>query len=381
MKRLFLPFILLTIFMSGSFCYSQSDTISKQKVRKTTKVWSLSFEQGAMLGNGTELGDQLIESSYYNGVDLHLGFSKNNHKDVYNQVYRLPVLGLGWYASTFHNADVGKPNALYFFFNMPMSFERNKKFTMSYIGAFGLSYNFNPYDEMENPSNLFVGSYRNCYVNFSFLLNYHFNPKWVTHISLGFKHFSNGSFKLPNSGINLIPVSIGVTYKPSEFKPFEGERDLPEFIKNNQINIALSAGSKNYVIGDPNYLKAVIGINWLRMFNYKYRAGLGLDIFYAENSNESSGTESTFSNTMSLAAVGSWEWVLTKNFYVPVGIGIYLHRNEANDENTPYYERVGIRYRFTNNIFAGLTIKAHGGKADIFEWTVGYTFYKDKNTY
>jgi hypothetical protein len=32
-------------------------------------------------------------------------------------------------------------------------------------------------------------------------------------------------------------------------------------------------------------------------------------------------------------------------------------------------------------MFAGITLKAHGFKADIFEWTVGYSIFKDKNKY
>jgi hypothetical protein len=32
-------------------------------------------------------------------------------------------------------------------------------------------------------------------------------------------------------------------------------------------------------------------------------------------------------------------------------------------------------------MFAGITIKAHKGVADIFEWTVGYTLKHDPNKY
>jgi len=79
--------------------------------------------------------------------------------------------------------------------------------------------------------------------------------------------------------------------------------------------------------------------------------------------------------------VGSAEWVLGKHFYIPIGLGFYLKHHKENDELKSYYERIGIRYRFNNKIFAGITIKAHKDVADIFEWTVGYTFLKDNNKY
>ncbi len=373
--------LLLIISFLSIAAFPQSDTLSEKKTKKYSKVWNFSFEQGGMLGNGTDLGDQLADASYYNGIDIRLGFTKKNHSDVYNQIYRLPIMGIGWYSSTFHQSEIGKPNALYYYFNMPIHLERTRKFTMSYLGAFGLSYNFNPYDEIENPGNVFIGSYRNCYVNFALLLNYHIAPKWVTSVSLGFKHFSNGSFKQPNYGINLVPLAIAVSYKPNGAKPFIGEKTVPAFIRHNQFNIAFIAGSKNYNEGEPNYLKSAIGINWLRALNYKYKAGLGLDVYYSAKFSERHDTTATFSNSISYAVVGSWEWSLTKKLYVPVAFAVYLKHSEANGELDGFYERVGMRYRFNNNIFAGVTIKAHKGVADIFEWTVGYTIKHDPNKY
>jgi hypothetical protein len=302
--------------------------------------------------------------------------------DTYNRVYRHPTLGLGWYASTFHTAEVGQPNALYFFMTMPFTFEKSKKWTTSYTGAFGLSYNFNPYDSINNPTNIFLGSYRNCYLHLGLNLDYHFNNKIMAFGSVGFTHFSNGSFKLPNLGINLIPVSLGVKYKFTD-KVFEKPVEpLDPFIKHDQVNVMLAFGSKNYEVGDPNYLKMTLGVNYLRQIGYKYRVGLGLDFFYAAQSDlRNLSDETNFSKSVSYAVVGSWEWVISRTVYVPIGLAYYLHRNEENGEKEPYYERVGLRFRIKEHFDTGVTIKAHGGVADMFEWTLAYTFHKDKNTY
>jgi len=291
-------------------------------------------------------------------------------------------MGVGWYASAFQQDEtIGKPNAIFYYFDMPVRFERSRKLTMSYLGAFGLSYNFHPYDEISNPEDVFIGSYRNCYVNLSVLLNYHFTPKWTASASLGFKHFSNGSFKQPNYGINLVPVALSLTYKPNGTQPFVGETTYPKYIRHNQFNIAFIAGSKNYSEGEPNYFKGALSFNWLRALSYKYKAGLGLDIYYAGGYEERNGEEATFENTMSMAVAGSWEWALSKHLYVPIAFAVYLDHSENNGEREWFYERVGLRYRFNNNIFAGVTIKAHKGVADIFEWTIGYTFKHDPNRY
>ena len=377
MKKGYLLIFIVFVYFAG---FAQNDSILIRK-HKYNKVASYSFEVGSMLGNGSDLGDKLANRSSYRGYEARLGFKLNNLADAYNQVYRFPIMGVGFYMSTFHEEEIGNPNSFFYYFNMPVRFERNKKLTMSYLGAFGLSYNFHPFDSVTNPSDVFIGSYNNCYFNFTYLFNYHINPEWVIDVSLGLKHFSNGSFKQPNYGINLLLLGAGVSYRPNNIPLSDFKRNVPKFIGHNQFNIAVMTGSKNYVAGEKNYLKTGIGINWLRAFSYKYRGGLGLDIYFAAQSGPRNDTETTFGNSISYAAVGSWEWALTRKLYVPVAFGVYLKRNEMNGEKEPYYERVGIRYRFNNHLFAGVTIKAHKGVADFFEWTVGYSIFNDPNKY
>lgn len=381
MKRIY-TLLVIALFAAQSGFSQDSIKISSEKDKKYIKYLEFRFENGAMLSNDTDLGDQLVNSSYYNGIDIRLGFRKTNPDDIYGNVYRRPYMGVGWYSSTFHNADIGKPNALYYFMTIPFVFEQDKKLTFNYTGAFGLSYNFNPFDSIQNPANIFIGSYRNCYVHLGLEANYKFSEKWQANATLGFKHFSNGSFKKPNYGINLIPLTLGVTYKVGDDNVEHYRRPVPEFIKNNQLNLTLAFGSKNYVNEDPNYLKMTMGINYLRAVNYKYRIGVGIDVFYsgASELRTESGTAS-FSDAVSYAVVPNWEWVITERLYIPLGIGVYLHRNVENDEKYGYYERAGIRYRVTDHLSAGVTIKAHAGVADYFEWTLGYTFHKDQNRY
>lgn len=373
-------FLFAFSFLELSCQDSISAKISRQK--KFIKYYDVRFENGAMLGAGSDLADQLIKNSYYNGIDFRLGFRKTDYYDVYNNVYRRPYLGVGFYSSTFYNPDIGTPNALYFFLTIPFAFEENKKLTFSYTLAFGLSYNFVPYDPISNPSNIFIGSKKNSYVHLGFVTNYRINQKWALSATLGLKHFSNGAYQMPNMGINLIPLTIGASYKFSDDEIDQTKKPVLPFKKYNMVNVMLAAGSKNFVNGDRNSLQTTLGVNYLWQKGYKYRMGIGMDLFYNDNSDDRNHSRaSNFSKSFSYAVVGSWEWVISKRLYVPIGIGGYLHRNVENNESTPYYERAGIRYRITDHLSAGITIKAHGDAADFFEWTLGYTFHNDPNKY
>lgn len=375
-------FLFFVLLFSIPVFAQDSIQVKKEKDKKYIKYLNLRFENGAMLGNGSEIGDQVVNSSYYNGFDARLGFRKMNANDVYSNVYRRPYMGVGWYASTFHNSEIGKPHAIFYFLTIPVKFEGAKKLSFAYSGAFGLSYQFNPFDSIQNPANIFIGSYRNCYVHLGFEADYKISPKWQLNATIGFKHFSNGSFKQPNYGINLVPLTLGVRYKFSEDEILPEPTPIPEFKKYNLWNVMLAFGSKNYVNNDPNYMKMTLGVNYLRAVNYKYRIGIGVDMFYSAAADLRTGTGSAgFGDAFSVAVVPNWEWVVSKKVYIPLGVGFYLHHNKFNDERYGFYERAGIRYRITDHLAAGVTIKAHKGVADYFEWTVGYTFHNDPNQY
>ena len=373
----------ISLLLITSLSFSQYSDSVMVKRNKYVKYFDFRIENGAMMGDGSDVGDQLINSSYYNGIDFRLGFRVSDPDDIYSNVYRRPIIGLGFYSSTFHNEDIGQPHAVYFFMTMPFKFEQAKKLTFSYSAAFGLAYNFNAYDSISNPANIFLGSDKNCYVHLGFTMNYKLNKKFALNGSVGFKHFSNGSLQQPNKGINLLPLTLGVSYKLGEQEVLLENRKIPKYIRHNLWNITVSAGSKNYYKeDDTNHLKMVLTTNYLRQINYKYRVGIGMDFFYSADAElRNTSDDSAFSKAFSCAIVGSWEWAITDHIYVPLGIAFYLKSNKDNDENTPYYERAGIRYRFDNGFHTGLTIKAHGGAADIFEWSVGYTFKNDPNKY
>jgi hypothetical protein len=353
------------------------------KERKNVKYFDLRFENGLMLDNGTEEAAEMIRNSYYNGIDLRLGFRNIQNNNIYSNVYRRPYIGVGFYSSTFHNRDIGKPNAVYFFITVPFTFEQNKRFSFSYSGAFGLSFNFNPYDSISNPTNLFIGSEQNCYFHFGIAAGYRISDRVTMNFTTGIKHFSNGSFKKPNKGLNLIPFTLGVSYKLTKEEIPQIRHKIPEFIPHNVWLFSVAAGSKHYDIDDrQNYLKMTYSFIYLRQTNYKYRFGGGIDLFYSAHPEARipvSGTE--IDNSFSAALTCDFEWAINENLSVPIGFGFYLKRNEANEEVEPYYERTGMKYRFNNNLFAAVTIKAHGGKADYFEWTIGYALQKDRNRY
>lgn len=85
-----------------------------------------------------------------------------------------------------------------------------------------------PFDAITNPINNAIGSNLNNISSLKFGLEYRWNKQWITTLSTGLVHFSNGLSSSPNKGINIYGVSIGGLYTIGKDKP-EEELSDPTF--------------------------------------------------------------------------------------------------------------------------------------------------------
>ncbi|PZX51269.1 lipid A 3-O-deacylase PagL [Algoriphagus ratkowskyi] len=193
--------------------------------------------------------------------------------------------------------------------------------------------------------------------------------------SIGTKHYSNGSIKKPNAGINFVPIALGLRFQLDKEGLNPGMMtEFPPLKKRGFWNITSYTGLKSYEIGERAYFRGGLGLNYLWELSYKYRGGIGIDWFYGAGAKDRYPDDTiSFTDVNSYAVVGSWEWKLTDKLYLPIALGIYVNKAHYNQEVANFYERIGVRYRFNNNVFAGVQIKAHKAKADFFEFTLGYT--------
>ena len=349
---------------------------------KPQKFIEFSYDQGPIIGNNKDWASELIDQISYSAIDVRIGW-RCQKSTVYNYVNRFPTYGIGFTSNVKHYSEIGRPMAVYGFGEFPFGSQSYlKKLNFSYYAQVGLGFGMNPYDTESNPLNSFVGTAMNIHVGFGLKGFYRLNETFGVFASAGLKHYSNGSLKKPNSGINFVPIALGVrvNFDKESFHPGEKPVFPPKEYKG-YWNIAAYTGAKSYGIGEKAYFRGGLGVNYLWDFSYKYKAGIGLDWFYGAGASKRYPDEDLkVTDTNSFAVVGSWEWQLTERFYMPIAFGVYLSKAHYNEETAQYYERIGIRYRAKNNLFAGVQIKAHKAKADFFEFTVGYTIPGGKLT-
>lgn len=317
----------------------------------------------------------------YYGSDIRLGFRRQEN-NVYSTLYRSPIFGVGLYAGTFKDEAFGNPYAIDGFVDIPvMHMPENWEWIYS-IGL-GLATNFNFYDPIDNPDNEIIGTRRNVYIALSTEIRYYLTPHWKVGAGAGFKHFSNGRLRLPNKSINVLPISVMASYDFEGARPAVDKSKVSKFIPFNMYSIFGAVGNRNFEYGKAAYFKSTLSANFLHQFNYKYRFGLGVEFFYTAGSlDRVTEDKSDFKKQYSYGFVGLWEWVLTDRLYVPLNVGVYLNRNEENEESA-IYKRLGVRYLVgrQKKMFAGVSLKVTETRSDYIEWTLGYTFKKDPNKY
>ncbi|MFD1770613.1 acyloxyacyl hydrolase [Sphingobacterium suaedae] len=370
-------FIFLLILLGFYHAQAQIDSSAQPVKIKNPLVIELEVENGGILAS-KQIKQTTFQSAYYNGVNLKVGWRIQKSDDQYFTLYNNPVYGVGFYSSTFNTDIIGSPYAMYGFVQSPFGNLNNRRWGFDYRIGLGISGNFNPYNEETNPLNLVIGAKNNVFIDFGIRTQYKFNVHWRAGLGLAFHHFSNGALKLPNKGVNLIPVTASITYQPN------GQTVLPDrsVIKPYNDNILYHI---NYGIGwkqlerdrDRRFLKTTISAYASKHVSHKWRVGGGFDLFYSSsgNNDEIAGEDSgKLSAKLSGGPSFYLVHVLNQDLVLNGNIGYYLHKQYFNGEIERIFLRAGARYYVYKDFNAGISIKAHKGKADFIEWTVGYTF-------
>jgi hypothetical protein len=356
------------------------------------------FRQGNLL----KMPSNEIAQNYYAGLDIRVGRqTDSDSRSLYDALYRYPHYGIGYYMGNMNgiimNSDMqtgfGKPAALYAFFGSPVY--RSRWWTAGYAISAGLSYNFNAYDPDEAPYNVLVGSKRNAYIDLSLDASLLLPLHSTLVASLSFQHFSNGSYQKPNRGLNLLSGALAYQWnsygnRDKKYAPraTPAWKNLPEWYLFSASGVRMldtDFDAKNPRSGKRWFCHTLSSAAMLQT-SYRRKFGVGADLFYfswgqhvlkyraREEGKETVATSAA--DDMALGVYVAHE-VGYKRVWLITDVGFYPFDRVGDRPVKPtIYERAGVKYYLGNRTFMGVTIKAHGAKADYVEWLVGYSLVK-----
>lgn len=305
------------------------------------------------------------------GYEFKFGIQTTSN-NLWKKIYNQPEVGFGFYGANLGNSPVlGNPNAIYSFIRVPI--KRGQKFIPFYQIATGLTYNLKPYDPVVNPENLAIGSELNQYFNLSIGGRLKINPKLCLINEIGFTHFSNAAVKKPNRGINSFSYKLGLNFN-TVHQEFIGRKfEMPHFDPLYEFYIFYGAGLRQHDPGDEFYFTSTISTGLLRHYGYKGKYGIGMDIFYDETLYIFVDDEPFLKYALKQGFFLSHEFIIS-GFSIVTQLGIYTYQKSFAHHT--FYNRIGLKYKFSKHFFTNISIKSHSAKADFIEAGLGYYFLK-----
>jgi hypothetical protein len=383
--------LLLGLFIYTLSTFGQTDTEYLKK-KRTSKdygfynVVDFKYHHGRFLKNSESLDD--IMDNPYDAVDVRIGFQSDGYRQKWDQLYGFPVYGLGFYSAFFRGGELGSPQALYMFLRAPV--KKGKKLSWNWELAVGLSYGFYKYDPKTNPDQEVIGSEHNVYFNAATGLSYQLGKRWDISLDFDLTHFSNGSTRTPNLGINLAGFALGGrynfnpvknytravddTYQPPA-RPAFIRQEIEKYHRHSEIILFLSAGGKTtttQIYDGPTYFISSFSLDYAWAYHHVGKVGGGFDAFYESALRDfPERIENPTLADLTFFGFHLSHYLRMYRLTLVTQLGFNLSDHVSHKGKT--YFQVGGSFNLSEQLFLRIALKTRNGAvADFIEWGVGY---------
>lgn len=381
-------FVLLCISPLISLAQSVDTTLLK-----TTNNYSISglYQNGYVFPTNDFVRGGNAEKELINAFQtFSIRFSQQSYgKNLWEQIYNYPHWGIGLSVYDFYNPEeIGNPIAIFGFFDAP--FKRWDRLTFNYEIGFGATFNWRRFDPVSNSSNIAIGAGESFYIDAGLNLLYELTEHFDVETGLSLTHFSNGALKKPNFGLNTVAPKISIKYNFDERHDFIKHK-IPEFQPEKEWIISTFIGGTNVIFDSVNVdiqekyegvTFPVVGItttlNWhiWRMS----KIGIGMAFNYngsvnaqvAVDNNELEVKDGLFTDKIQISIFPSYEFVVNR-FSLILQPAFYIYRKKLVNQTPVFHQRIGLKYHFTEDFFAGITLRDYKFHvSDFVEWNIGY---------
>ena len=304
--------------------------------------------------------------------EMILGFKASGEK-AWHQLYNNPAYGLGFFYSNLGFPDVlGEVRSGFLFFEVPLGNHHliKRRINMS----LGLSRLSQFYDPITNPENRFIGTPWNVHFNFKYGLRLILANRIELLPGVSFTHYSNGAYKMPNRGLNLFDLNLGMrVYAAAQPRSETSAKGPYEVTGGDKQRFLLfyGTGLMQRDIGDPHYRAHTFSLAFDERTGPRCRWGVGLEVFYDEHARDLAVEQlmhPDFGDMIRAGGYVSHELIFNRmSLLFNLGAYVYYGQKPAR----PIYKRAALRYDLGHGLFAHFGIKAHEGRADHMEWGLG----------
>lgn len=342
-----------------------------QDQSKLDSYWSMELFGGSIIKHNKDV-TQLVRAHPW-GLMASYNF-RTHGQNYWQQVYGYPDWGFTLMYQDFDNTTLGQSIAVYGHYSFKF-FKRHLEFK---VGQ-GISFNTNPFDLVDNFKNTAFGSH--LMSSTFFILNYQqpITAALGIHAGVGLLHQSNGNSRAPNNGNNMVLFNFGASYDFDTETVYEYQRqDWQDFSEPVHFNGMFRIGwnESDYLsLGQHPFI--AIGAYVDKRLGYTSSVLLGAEYFYSESlATEIEYVAAAFPNRLDGNENGSRIGLFAGHelhlgaISLPAHLGYYVYW--PYQYQSRIYVRIGVKYAFYKNLFATISLKAHGAKAEGIEWGIGY---------
>ncbi len=334
---------------------------------------SIAPKTGFLIAHRPFMAHLVRENSY--GFEISASYQEKGD-DILTQRLNNPVRSFSLEFRNFGYEEVlGSAVSVTSYMVFPLYTTKNNCFIDFTMGS-GIGYLTRCYNELDNPLNNAIGSKLNARVNLKLSIIRHFQK---THLGAGieFMHFSNGSLKTPNLGLNLPSVYMQFGYNFTDRIGNVKQNEKPKTNLESPNNLTAELIFTGKEIGAIPYEPKLYPVIATRL-GYSYsKAGLwGAEIavdFIHNESNYHVYHDTTFART-DILQIGLYGGVYIHFYKSQLAFGLGWYARDNINAGGRMYNRIGYRYYFKEKWFALFNVKANYAKADYFEFGIGYKF-------
>ncbi|HEY1047624.1 MAG TPA: acyloxyacyl hydrolase [Bacteroidia bacterium] len=261
-------------------------------------------------------------------------------------------------------------------FNVEANLKKRKHFQSAIRFGSGVGYLDRPYDLKTNKMNKAIGSNLNGNMQLMYKTYFDVSPKNSLVLGLGVTHYSNGNFRRPNLGINMVHFNCGLLYK-IKIEQNPNLIDLPKLFPDRGFEWTVGYARKQIAVADTRFF-TILSSGLLYYFkhnetrNWRFGTQVYFDKTYPYTLfNENSLRHVKLAKMTEIALVAGHEFVFGR-LAIVTDIGTYVYR--PNDYKKAVYFSIGFNYFFNRGFTAQTRLKSHMAVADFFYWSGGYRF-------
>lgn len=314
---------------------------------------------------------------------FEISFQKATYgKYRWEKEYDYPLVGVSlWVSDMGGFEEIGNAYAIFPFINFPLF--RQKIGTLNFRTGLGLGYLGNVFNNKTNYKNFAIGSHFNITANLQLEYRFIISKRLTLSSGITLTHFSNGSLKTPNYGLNIFTGNISLTYFLSQSKRYGGRMLLPELFPYEfdgrrylEFNVSFAISNKDMTqsVGE-RFMVYALNANLMKRVSYKSKFGIGIDLtsdlsdkYYMELNPDPENPASTYSYIKPGVNV-AYELVISR-MSVLANVGLYLGGRVRKRGDA--YQRFTIKYLLRENLFGHITLSTHAGAADYVGIGLGY---------